>query len=213
MAWFSPVALLLLSVFGFTLSGCEDRQQVKISPENLNNQDLYQQLINQHPELAESISNTQDGLLIEGEASAVANLVSTAQKLDEPPSRYQLIISRKHPNTLSSNNKQLSILIQKGHSISLSRQMLSDIPWQGYQSFNDHDLLTVTLDQDLILSISISDSQNRQHRAFNTQVKIQPDTWLLLYGAQGKEGVKRMATHNEQLWVKLSSSSVSRNEH
>jgi hypothetical protein len=185
------------------LSACIDQQQVEIRGEYLSNEQLQAQLAAKHPDLADTIEPSEDGLLLQGNQQQVAQLLRTAKQLDQIPSRYRLIISQSKPGTISTNANNLSIHISKGHSISLSEHMLSDIPWQGYRDFADHNLLTASLDEQLNLKIGFFNTSQRKNRSFEAQLSMKPDKWMQLYGESAKKGVKTYTTKRNELWVKL----------
>jgi len=192
-----------LIIIGSLLTACIDQQQVEIRAEYLSNEQLQAQLAEKHPDLAATIEPSEDGLLLQGNQQQVAQLLRSAKQLDQIPSRYRLIISQSNPGTISTSANNLSVHISKGHSISLSEHMLSDIPWQGYRGFADHNLLTASLDNQLNLKIGFSSTSNRQNRSFEAQLSMEPDKWMQLYGESAKKGVKSYTTKRNELWVKL----------
>lgn len=192
-----------LIIIGALLTACIEQQQVEIRAEYLSNEQLQTQLAEKHPDLANTLEPSEDGLLLQGNQQQVAQLLRTAKQLDQIPSRYRLIISQSNPGTISTNTNNLSIHISKGHSISISEHMLNDIPWQGYRGFADHNLLTASLDEQLNLKIGFSNTSQRKNRSFEAQLSMEPDKWMQLYGESAKKGVKTYTTKRNELWVKL----------
>ena len=185
------------------MTACSSEQQVQINSEHISNEELYKQLSEKLPELKGKLTTTDSGILIEGNNLQVSQLLSAAEKIDIEPSHFFLTISNQAPNTKSTSNNSLRLNIQKGHSISLSHQMLSSAPWSDYRSFNNYDLLTASLGHDMNLSLTLSNARNNKARSFNASFIIEPNKWTQLYGNVDKDGIRTYKTHSEQLWVKL----------
>lgn len=191
---------LNIVILSSLLAGCSEQHELRINAEHIDNTSLHQQLKSKLPILSEQISMDENGLVLTGDAQQVEQILNTARHIDRPSRQYYLIISNFKPGTIATNKRQIKLLINAGHTISLGEQMLTNIPWEGYQAFPDHNLINVYLSEDSRLELTTSNTRAGRSKSFQASLDVEPEQWYQLYGNARDNA---LTTNNEQLWVRL----------
>jgi len=192
--------LVTIAITTALFTGCSDQKELIVNAEHISNPSLHEKLQEKLPELAEQMSLDESGLLLTGNKQQVDQLLNAAKHFDSVAKQFHLIISNVRPGAIATNKRQIQLLVNKGHQISLGEQMLTSIPWQGYQTFADHNLISVLLHPNHTLEIHTSNTRAGKNKSFHASLKVEPERWYQLHG---KTSGNTVSTNNEQLWVRL----------
>lgn len=150
----------LISVF--LIVGCGQPEKIILESEHLSSQRLEQSLIDIYPELESAIKREGNKIILDGRLENLDAIVTSAQQLDMPVKRYRLTLTNHAPGAISSRQKSMQLTLSKGHKVILGSQMLMGSPWEHYSGPVNNNTVSVILDEDLSISLAITDTHNNQ---------------------------------------------------
>lgn len=210
---------ILLLAFVCLLAAC-DKQTVELRTEHIDLQELDQKLRTSTEykhlknDIALELLDSRDGeltpsLLVSGSRDKIERIIQMAKMIDRPQS-YYLEVANNKPGSISTSSKEMRILLHPNQQVALGHFTLQGGPWSSHLVGKNH-LLKLTLDNNLVLSITIRNGDEGEVDYYSGKQPLRLDKWVEAFRLGGAKSNKIVvSTKKKELWLRLVKASQSR---